>query len=193
MLVRAAWSQTPPIMFLRYFVELNLPVAQVRAALLDSPASWLPAMVDGALERADPLLAEVGVGSAALRVTRRVAVRLGEPVEFPSRLLIPMTWEPGGRLLPRLEGELELGPLGKARTQLSISGRYEPPLGVVGRTVDRIGLHRVAEATVKDFVDQVACALQAPRPSPDGPTPGRAPVGDGGGVGPDGRSLGGHP
>lgn len=163
-------------MFLRYFVELNLPVAQVRAALLDSPASWLPAMVDGALERADPLLAEVGIGPAALRVTRRVVVRLGEPVEFPSRLSIPMTWEPGGRLLPRLEGELELGALGEGRTQLSISGRYDPPLGVVGRTVDRIALHRVAEATVKDFLDQVACLLQAPGPSPDGPTPRGAPA-----------------
>lgn len=164
-------------MFLRYFVELNLPVAQVRAALLDSPASWLPAMVDGALERADPLLAEVGIGPAALRVTRRVVVRLGEPVEFPSRLSIPMTWEPGARLLPRLEAELELGALGEGRTQLAISGRYDPPLGVVGRTVDRIALHRVAEATVKDFLDQVACVLQAPEPSPDGPTPRGAPAG----------------
>jgi hypothetical protein len=148
-------------MFLRYFAELNLPAAQAKARLLDSPSRWLPAMVDGAVERAEPLLAEVGVGPAGLRVTRRVAVRLGEPVEFPSRLSLPMTWEPGGRLLPRLDAELELGALGKDRTQLSISGRYEPPLGVVGRTVDRIALHRVAEATVKDFLDQVAALLQS--------------------------------
>lgn len=150
-------------MFLRYFVELNLPAEQAKARLLDSPSRWLPAMADGALKRAEPLLAEVGVGPAGLRVTRRVVVRLGEPVEFPSRLSVPMTWEPGGRLLPRLDGELELGPLGKTRTQLSISGRYEPPLGVVGRTVDRIALHRVAEATVKDFLDQVAALLESSR------------------------------
>jgi hypothetical protein len=158
-------------MFLRYYVELNLPAAQVKAALLDSPATWLPALVDGALKRAEPLLAEVGAGRARLRVTKRVSVRFGEPVEFPSRLSLPMTWEPGGWLLPKLDAELELGPLAKSRTQLAISGRYEPPLGVVGRTVDRIALHRVAEATVKDFLDQVATVLQAPLPSGNGCTP----------------------
>jgi hypothetical protein len=164
-------AQFGPITFLRYYVELNLPAAQAKAALLDSPSSWLPALADGALERAKPLLAEVGVGPARLRVTKRVAVRLGEPVEFPSRLSLPMTWEPNGWLLPNLQAELALGPLSKSRTQLAISGRYEPPLGVVGRTVDRIALHRVAEATVKDFLDEVATVLQAPGPSPNVRTP----------------------
>ncbi len=149
-------------MFLRYYVELDLPTAQVEAALLDSPSSWLPALADGAIERAEPLFAEVGVDPAGLRVSKRVVVRLGEPVKFPSRLSFPMSWEPGGSLLPKLDAELELGKLGTGRTQLSISGRYEPPLGTVGRTVDRLALHRVAEATIKDFLDRVAAALESP-------------------------------
>ena len=155
-------------MFLRYYVELDLPSEQVQSALLDSPSSWLPALADTAAERAEPLLAEVGVGPSSLRIARRVTIRLGQPVQFPSKLSLPMTWEPGGRLLPRLEGELELGALGKDRTQLAISGRYDPPLGTVGRTADRIALHRVAEATVKDFLDRVAAVLQAVAPSPNG-------------------------
>jgi hypothetical protein len=155
-------------MFLRYYVELDLPAAQVEAALRDSPSSWLPALADGAVERAEPLLAEVGVGPTGLRVTKRVSVRVGEPVQFPSKLSLPMTWEPGGWLLPKLDAELELGTLGKSRTQLAISARYEPPLGTVGRTVDRLALHRVAEATIKDFLDRVAAALQSSGPSPHG-------------------------
>jgi hypothetical protein len=148
-------------MFLRYYVELDLPAEQARAALLASPSTWLPTLADGAVERAEPLLAEVGVGPGGLRLAKRVAVRLGNPVQFPSKLSLPMTWEPGGRLLPRLEGELELGTLGRTRTQLAISGRYDPPLGTVGRTVDRLALHRVAEATIKDFLDRVAAMLTA--------------------------------
>jgi hypothetical protein len=148
-------------MFLRYYVELDLPAEQAQAALLASPSTWLPTLADGAVERAEPLLAEVGVGPGGLRLAKRVAVRLGKPVQFPSKLSLPMTWEPGGRLLPRLEGELELGTLGRTRTQLAISGRYEPPLGTVGRTVDRLALHRVAEATIKDFLDRVAAMLTA--------------------------------
>jgi hypothetical protein len=72
-----------------------------------------------------------------------------------------MTWEPGGWLLPKLDAELELGYLGKGRTQLAISGRYEPPLGTPRGTADRLALHRIAEATIKDFLDRVAAALQS--------------------------------
>jgi len=53
----------------------------------------------------------------------------------------------------------ELGPLGEDRSQLAISARYRPPLGVVGRAVDRVLLHRVAEATLKDFLDRVGEAI----------------------------------
>jgi hypothetical protein len=149
-------------MFLRYFVELDLPAAQAETALLDSPAAWLPALADGAVERAEPLLAQVGVGQGSLRVARRVTVRLGHPLMFPSKLSLPMSREPSGWLLPKLDGELELGPLGKERTQLALSGNYEPPLGTVGRTADRLALHRIAEATIKDFLDRVAAKLQSP-------------------------------
>jgi len=155
-------------MFLRYYVELDLPTERVEPALLESPSSWLPALVDGAVERAEPLLAEVGVGSNGLRVAKRVVVRLGQPIKFPSKLSLPMTWEPGGRLLPTLNAELEVASLGRARTQLAISGRYDPPLGTVGRTVGRLALHRVAEATIKDFLDRVAVAIAAGATVPAG-------------------------
>jgi hypothetical protein len=74
---------------------------------------------------------------------------------------LPLTWEPLGLdgLLPRLEADIEIGPLGQDRTQLAISARYRPPLGAVGRTIDRVLLHRVAEATLKDFLDRVGAAI----------------------------------
>jgi hypothetical protein len=162
-------------MFLRYFVELDLPVAQAEAALLDSPSTWLPALADSAVERAEPLLAEVGIGQGSLRVAKRVTVRLGRPIQFPSKLALPMGWEPSGWLLPKLEAELELGALGRDRTQLAFSGRYEPPLGTVGRTVDRLALHRIAEATIKDFLDRVAITLQTTRSLANGHQPPDAP------------------
>jgi hypothetical protein len=37
-----------------------------------------------------------------------------------------------------------------------MSARYVPPFGVVGRAMDRAVLSRVAEATLKDFLDRVA-------------------------------------
>ena len=148
-------------MFVRYFVEVPLAAAQVERALHDSPPGWLAAMAGAAQERGDDLLTEVGVGPLGPRPGRRVVVRLGEPVRFPSMVSLPLTWEPVGRhgLLPRLDADLELGALGGERTQLAISARYRPPLGVVGRVVDRVLLHRVAEATLKDFLDRLGAAI----------------------------------
>jgi hypothetical protein len=150
-------------MFVRYFVELPLPAAQVERALLDHPPGWLAEMAGVAQQRGDDLLTEVGVGVGPLgtRLGRRVAVQLGEPVRFPSTTSLALTWEPIGLegLLPRLDADIELGSLGEDRTQLAISARYRPPLGVVGRAVDRVLLHRVAEATLKDFLDRLGQAI----------------------------------
>jgi uncharacterized membrane protein len=64
-----------------------------------------------------------------------------------------------------LDAELEFASLGDELTQVSLSGRYQPPLGLVGRTIDKALLSRVAEATIKDFVDRLARALEAAVPA----------------------------
>ena len=111
--------------------------------------------------RGDDLLSEVGVGPLGPTLGRRVAIQVGQPVRFPSMTSLPLTWEPVGLegLLPRLDANIEAGSLGEDRTQLAISARYRPPLGLVGRTVDRVLLHRVAEATLKDFLDRIGAAI----------------------------------
>lgn len=40
-----------------------------------------------------------------------------------------------------------------------MSARYVPPLGAVGRAMDRAVLFRIAEATLKDFLDRVRDSL----------------------------------
>ena len=151
-------------MFVRYYLELPLPVAEVERALVSSPTGWLSAMAGEGQARGDGLLGEVGVGPLAARLRRQVRVQLGEPVRFPSMTSLPLTWEPVGLegVLPRLDADLELGSLGEGRTQLAISARYRPPLGVVGQTLDRVLLHRVAEATLKDFLDRLGQSILSP-------------------------------
>ena len=47
-----------------------------------------------------------------------------------------------------------------------MSARYVPPFGTVGRAIDRAALSRVAEATLKDFLDRVAEAILRTHPAP---------------------------
>ena len=55
--------------------------------------------------------------------------------------------------------DLIVAPLGSTRAQLTFRGSYDPPLGPVGEVLDRALLHRVAESSVKAFMDRIANAL----------------------------------
>lgn len=144
-------------MFARYFVELPISAEDVEGALSRDPRAWLPGLAEGAHHRGDLLLAEVGFGEA-VRIKRKVAVELGSGVRSGSKMVFPLRWAasgPGG-LFPSLDADLEVAPLRPGRTQLAMSARYVPPFGTVGRVIDRAVLSRVAEATLKDFLDRVA-------------------------------------
>jgi hypothetical protein len=147
-------------MFARYFVEIPLPVEHVERLLTDDPAAWLSGHAERATQRGDALLADVGFGQK-VRVAREVSVTLGTPVRAGTRAIVPLRWVPstGAGLFPALDADLEVAPLGTESTQLSISARYAPPLGAFGRAIDRVLLFRVAEATLKDFLDGVVVAL----------------------------------
>jgi hypothetical protein len=143
-------------MFARYFVELPLDRERVERVLTDSPSAWLPGIATEANLHGDRLLAEVGFGEE-IHIARQVTIDLGVPLHLPAKTVLPLLWTAAGvsGLFPSLEADLEIAPLGQARCQLSMSARYVPPLGAVGRVIDRALLFRIAEATIKNFLDEV--------------------------------------
>jgi hypothetical protein len=151
-------------MFARYFVELPMQADDVERALSRDPREWLPGLAEQANFRGDRLLAEVGLGEA-IRLRRNVIVEIGRPIHASSKSFFPLRWTASGHagLFPALDADIEVAPLGSDRAQLAMSARYVPPLGAVGRTIDRALLSRVAEATLKDFLDRVADAIMSER------------------------------
>lgn len=149
-------------MFARYFVEIDMDPVGIEAALLDDPQAWLPGLASEANQRGDDLLAEVGFGEK-VRVRRRVRIDLGEPFRAATKTVVPLRWSAldAAGLFPELDADLEIAPLAPGRCQLAMSARYVPPLGAMGRALDRAVLFRVAEATLKDFLDRVAERLIA--------------------------------
>jgi hypothetical protein len=143
-------------MFARYFVEFPVQHERVERVLTDTPGAWLHGIATEANLRGDRLLAEVGFGED-VRIAREVAIELGAPLRLPTKTVLPLRWTATGHsgLFPSLDADLEIAPLGQDRCQLSMSARYVPPLGALGRAIDRALLFRVAEATIKNFLDQV--------------------------------------
>jgi hypothetical protein len=160
-------------MFVRYYLELPLPAGQVEQTLVRAPSGWLAAIAATAHERGHGLLSELGVEGPGARVGPGRGAggpggfRLGEPVHLASMTSLPLAWEPAG-LLAGLDAILELGALGPARTQLAISARYQPPEATAGQPGNRFLAHRVAEATLKDFLDQLGHAISLSQPDPAG-------------------------
>ena len=150
-------------MFARYFIELPMSPEQVSVALARHPEEWVPGLAEQANHVGDTLLADVGFGEH-LRIARTVVLELGEPITMATKTLIPLQWEATGPrgVFPSMEADLEIAPLSADRTQLAMSARYVPPMGAVGRAMDRTLLFRVAEATLKDFLDGVGRALMSP-------------------------------
>jgi hypothetical protein len=75
---------------------------------------------------------------------------------------LALRWEAtgaGGKLFPVLDADLTLTDFGTQGTLVALAGVYRPTLGVLGQALDRVVLHRVAAATVKSFLAQVAAQL----------------------------------
>jgi hypothetical protein len=153
-------------MFVRSFVDLAIPFSALEGDLLEGADSWVAVMRE-AEDRGQRLLAEVGFEVDTRRVDKEIEIRVSTPYRSDNRIVVPFTWRANGaaRLFPQLEADLEIAAVGASRSQISLSGTYRPPLGLLGRALDRALLHRVAEATVKDFIDRVAERLSQQLPA----------------------------
>jgi len=59
-----------------------------------------------------------------------------------------------------MNGRLEVAPVSKDETRLTVSGMYEPPLGRLGEELDKALMHNVAEGTVKELAESIAKKLK---------------------------------
>ena len=145
-------------MLVRYYQELAHPAYAVEAALTRDPDAWLPGLVRASHGRGMELVSRVGLTLGPGRVDHEVRMSISLPHHVGQTAVIPIAWIPtgGGSVVPALEGELEVSPLDGGRSQLAMNASYRPPLGWLGAVAERALMRRVAEATLKDFVDHVA-------------------------------------
>ena len=145
-------------MFVRYFTYVPLPLGVVEHRL-DDLRDALEDWAGVAYREGEELRAKVGpsVGGHA----KEVRLVIGTAEIHRTGLVYPISWTAVGAsaLFPRLTGELVLSHIGPEKTKLSLEATYQPPLGPLGRVVDRVVLGRFAESTVKNWVDQLAEAL----------------------------------
>ncbi len=142
-------------MFVGDEVRLDIGFAVARERLLQLGEG--DALLPTSEEAYGPGLAQVGVAGVSKLV--RVQARVLSWTDISAGLAL--RWEaigPGGGLFPVLDADLTIAPAAAA-TMLTLAGAYRPPLGPLGQALDRAILHRVAVATIRNFLARVAAQL----------------------------------
>jgi hypothetical protein len=158
--------------FVEDFIDVSIPLDAARGRC-DRASMWFSDLASAAEDDGETLRLQIGPTWAGGRVTREVEVILGPTRERGEACVVPITWKATGlaSLFPVLEGDLELSPLGPNRCRLTLSASYRPPLGDLGRSLDRALLHRVAQSTLRSFLAGIATNLEAGADDPAAPAP----------------------
>lgn len=142
--------------YLRYYVELPFPAAEVDRTIASLPGELLDraareANLRGCLMLGSPTsVRKRDLGAADL------CVRLSAPLIANAVIRRSIEWLAvrGDLSHPVLHGDLEVAELGPSRTQLAVSAYYEPDNASLA--ADHLAVQRVCESTLKAFLDQLA-------------------------------------
>lgn len=138
---------------------VDRPFWRLEPLVVAGAREWVPCLEEYPDGR---VLTEIGVGSGAGWLGRRVVLQVGAPATWPGRCEVPLSWRADQRpeLFPVFAGVLELATVTPERTLAALEGGYTPPGGVVGEVTDRAVLHRVAEASLRTFLARVVWVLE---------------------------------
>jgi hypothetical protein len=153
---------------IRCYDYVNHPYESVRDRLKQDGLTVFQSATRTAASRGQTVAAELHVdfGGMGVKTDIKIVVQ-GVEETIPDASSIPTTrllfeWESATmpRFFPLMKGALSVYPLTATETQLDFSGIYQPPFGTVGKTMNAIVGHRIAEASVHRFVTDVAGYLR---------------------------------
>lgn len=154
---------------LRCYEYVNQPYDQVQARLRADASGIFNRATMLSAQRASTIGAQLRMQVGALDVATEVQIEIGrveDKVSSPHGHPLtefPLSWRskhyPG--LFPHMHAKLLVYPLSANETQLELEGTYNPPLGLLGEAFDALVGHRVAEATVLRFIQDVAAGLRS--------------------------------
>ena len=123
---------------------------------MSGPRKWFPRLSGKGV-------GSVGVHIGGVPVSKRVVVTLGDPVKTATWTVIPLEWKATfpEQLFPKMTGRIELAPVDKTVTRLTVSGMYEPPLGKLGKGLNETLMQGVAGTTVKELAEAIGKRLGA--------------------------------
>jgi hypothetical protein len=149
---------------IRCYDYVNRPYEQVRDALCEDPLAVFQSATKAAASRARSIASALRVDIGGIGVETDIKISVKNIEEKPPEAMTSPTtrlqfeWEAAStaHLFPLMKATLSVYPLTATETQLDFLGLYRPPLGALGKAVDTVAGHRIAEVSVHRFVSDVA-------------------------------------
>ena len=147
---------------------VNHPYQRVRDALSKDALAVFQSATKAAASRARSVASELRIDIGGIAVEAEIVISIQKIEEQVSDALagpvtrLQLEWQAAKMpsLFPLMKAELSMYPLTATETQLDFRGVYEPPLGAVGKAMNAIVGHRIAEVSVHRFVSDVAGYLR---------------------------------
>lgn len=146
---------------------MNKPYERVHSLLEWNAQTVFRNATNAAALRAERVASALHVNIGGIEIGKDIDIlvksveRSRRTESVPEATRIRMEWKasrvPG--LFPLMTAEMNVFPLTPNETQLDFVGEYEPPLGALGGVIDTAIGHRIAEASVHQFVSDVAAYL----------------------------------
>lgn len=153
---------------LHCYQYVNVSYDRLRETLARDASAIFQRATASATSRAHELVSTLRVGVGALEIGADVNIEIGALSEKTSALgdrttELEIRWaaKNASGLFPSMEATLSMYALSSQETQIDLYGRYRPPMGIIGNALDALVGHRLAEASVLRFLEDVAERINA--------------------------------
>jgi hypothetical protein len=153
----------------RWQEPINRPYDSVCQVLLADNKTIFHDATHAAENHANENVADLHTKIAGVDFHREVLIEIKNQSSVDTaaekQTVIDLQWKAADAayLFPTMTAQLRLFPIGE-RAQLEFRGEYEPPMGIVGQTIDAVMGAKIAEASVKHFLNEVVAYLENATP-----------------------------
>jgi len=137
---------------------VNHPYVRVRDTVLANPHYVFRHATAAATAQSAALHVRLGGIDVGTEVAIKVAGVEQDRTYDRATTKLFLEWQAASNpgMFPSMKATLLIFPLSATETQLELTGTYEPPMGKLGDAIDAAAGHRLAEASVTRFINEVA-------------------------------------
>ncbi|MFT5303366.1 MAG: hypothetical protein ACI87E_005335 [Mariniblastus sp.] len=147
---------------IRWQKRVDRPYNAIHDALTMHASEVFSSATTRAETQANSVVSDLHTKIAGLEFRKDVDIKIRTYTDIETtterKMVIDLEWKAAESkfLFPTMTAQLHVFPIKENSTQFDFRGEYEPPLGFLGKAIDVVVGHRIANACVEHFVEEVA-------------------------------------